>query len=371
MADTVRAAVQVAPRKIEVREFPRPKIGDDDALLRVEANGICGSDVEIYKGHMGAGTRGDFKPFVPGHEPLGVIEEIGERAAARWGVQPGDRVAVEIIAPCHSCRNCVTGAYQSCRNRKASHGVTGIDVEPSLWGGFAELMYLSPNTIVHKVDKTLPVEVAAMFNPLGAGVRWALHYGQVRLGDTVLILGSGQRGLAAVIACRAAGAGKIIVTGLESDAHKLALAKEFGADHTIVVDGENAQDTVETVRELTGGEGADMVLELTPMAVQPLHDALLAARHGGRIVLAGLKGHRDIPLKTDLIINRALTVVGAFGVDYRGMEEAIQLIESRRYPLERLHTHSFSLDQTALAIETLAGEVPGELPVHVTVHPNA
>ena len=91
MAETVRAAVQVAPRKIEVREFPRPKIGDDDALLRVEANGICGSDVEIYKGHMGAGTRGDFKPFVPGHEPLGVIEEIGERAAARWGVQPGDR----------------------------------------------------------------------------------------------------------------------------------------------------------------------------------------------------------------------------------------------------------------------------------------
>lgn len=371
MADTVRAAVQVAPRKIEVREFPRPKIGPDEGLLRVEANGICGSDVEIYKGHLGSMATSDPKPFVPGHEPMGIIEEVGERAAARWGVQPGDRVAVEIIAPCQACRKCITGDYQSCPNRKGGHGVTPAEVAPSLWGGFAELMYLSPNTIVHKIDRTLPVEVAAMFNPLGAGVRWALHYGGVRLGDTVLILGSGQRGLAAVIACRAAGAGKIIVTGLEADAHKLALAREFGAEHTIVVDGENAQDTVETVRELTGGELADVVLELTPMAVQPLHDALLAARHGGRIVLAGLKGHRDIPIKTDLIINRALTVVGAFGVDYRGMDEAIGIIESRRYPLEKLHTHSFTLDETALAIETLAGEVPGELPVHVTVHPNA
>ncbi len=371
MADTVRAAVQVAPRKIEIREFPRPKIGPDDGLLRVEANGICGSDVEIYKGHLGSMSKGDPKPFVPGHEPMGIIEEVGERAAARWGVKPGDRVAVEIIVPCHSCRKCLTGNYQSCPNRKGSHGVTPVDVEPSLWGGFAEHMYLSPNSILHPIDNTLPAEIAAMFNPLGAGVRWALHYGGVRLGDTVLILGSGQRGLAAVIACRAAGAGKIIVTGLEADAHKLALAREFGADHTIVVDGDGAQDTVETVRDLTGGEMADTVLELTPMAAGPITDALLAARHGGTVVLAGLKGGREIPLKTDLIINRALTVKGAFGVDNRANREAIGIIESRRYPLEKLHTHSFTLDETALAIETLGGEVPGEAPIHVSVHPNS
>ncbi|MEV5408192.1 zinc-binding dehydrogenase [Thermopolyspora sp. NPDC052614] len=371
MADTVRAAVQVAPRKIEIREFPRPKIGPDDGLLRVEANGICGSDVEIYKGHLGSASKGDPKPFVPGHEPMGIIEEVGERAAARWGVKPGDRVAVEIIVPCHSCRKCLTGQYQSCPNRTGSHGVTPVDVAPSLWGGFAEYMYLSPNSILHPIDKTLPAEIAAMFNPLGAGVRWALHYGGVRLGDTVLILGSGQRGLAAVIACRAAGAGKIIVTGLAADAHKLALAREFGADHTIVVDGDDAQDTVETVRELTDGEMADTVLELTPMAAGPITDALLAARHGGTVVLAGLKGGREIPLKTDVIINRALTVKGAFGVDNRANREAIGIIESRRYPLEKLHTHSFTLDETALAIETLGGEVPGEAPIHVSVHPNS
>ena len=113
MADTVRAAVQLGPRRIEIQEVPRPRIGPDHGLLRVEANGICGSDVETYKGHLGSATD----PFIPGHEPLGIIEEIGERAAQRWGVAPGDRVALEILVPCRSCQLCLIGRYQSCRSR--------------------------------------------------------------------------------------------------------------------------------------------------------------------------------------------------------------------------------------------------------------
>ena len=367
MGQTVRAAVQTGPRKIEIREFPRPKIGPDDGLLRVEVNGICGSDVEMYKGHLRMGKY----PVIPGHEPLGIIEEVGEKAAKRWGVAPGDRVALEVIVPCRFCRTCLTGRYQACPNRAAGHGVSPIDLEPALWGGFAEYLYLSPGTIVHKIDVSLPAEIAAMYNPLGAGVRWARHLGGVDFGDTVLVLGAGQRGIASVIAARAAGAGTIIVTGLETDRHKLALAREFGADHTIVVDGAAAENTVERVREITDGAMADVVLELTPMATEPITDALLAARHGGRVVLAGLKGGREISLRTDLVINRALTLVGAFGVDARGYAEAIALIESGRFPLEKMHTHSFGLDDTALAIETLAGEVPGEAAVHVSVHPNS
>ncbi|GAB2997928.1 alcohol dehydrogenase catalytic domain-containing protein [Amycolatopsis acidiphila] len=364
MADTVRAAVQTGPRSIEIREFPRPRIGPDDGLLRVEANGICGSDVETFRGHMGYRERG---PFIPGHEPLGVIEELGERAAERWGVRPGDRVALEVIVPCRSCQHCLTGRYQSCPNRKYGHGVTPIDVEPALWGGLAEYLYISPGSVLHRIDLAVPVEVAAMFNPLGAGVRWAAQLGGVRLGDTVLVLGSGQRGIASVIAARAAGAGTIIITGLESDRHKLDLAREFGADHTVFADSEN---TVERVQEITGGAMADVVLELTPMAAAPVTDALLSARHGGRVVLAGLKGGKEIPLRTDLIINRALQVFGAFGVDATANEQAIAIIESGRFPLEKLHTHTFGLDDTVKAIETLAGEIPGEQAVHVSVHPN-
>src|SRR5215467_2678297 len=366
MTDMVRAAVQTGPGQIELREFPRPQVGPDDGLLRVEANGICGSDVETYKGHLGNATD----PFIPGHEPLGIIEEIGERAAQRWGVGPGDRVALEVIVPCRSCQRCLTGQYQSCRNRTVGHGVTPVRVEPGLWGGLAEYLYLSPGAILHPVDRTLPAELAVMFNPIGAGVRWACHLGGVGLGDTVLVLGSGQRGIAAVVASKAAGAGTVIITGLEADAHKLAMAREFGADHTVVVDGESAEDVVKRVEEITGGEMADVVLELTPMAGGPVTDAMLAARRGGTVVLAGLKGNREIPLRTDLIINRALTVRGAFGVDSRGMADAIALLESRRFPLEKMHTHSFGLADTALAIQTLGGDVPGEKAIHVSVHPN-
>jgi threonine dehydrogenase-like Zn-dependent dehydrogenase len=367
MTDTVRAAVQVAPEQIELREFPRPRTGPDDGLLRVEANGICGSDVETYRGHLG----GPRPAFIPGHEPLGVVEEVGERAAERWGVQPGDRVAVEVIVPCRACRECLTGRYQFCPNRKYGHGVTGIGVEPALWGGLAEYMYLSPTSVLHKVDAALPAEVAALYNAMGAGVRWACHLGEVRIGETVLVLGAGQRGIAAVVAARSAGAGLIIITGLAADQHKLALARELGADHTIVVDGDAAENTVERVTQITGGEMADLALELTPMAAEPITDALLAVRRGGRVVLAGLKGNREIPVRTDLVINRALTVRGAFGVDARGMEDAIALLESRRYPLQKMHTHTFGLDDTALAIRTLGGEVPGEAAIGVCVQPGA
>jgi threonine dehydrogenase-like Zn-dependent dehydrogenase len=364
MAQMVRAAVKLGPRQIELRELPRPRTGPDDGLLRVEACGICGSDVESYKGELGGGRR---PPAIPGHEPLGIVEEVGERAAARWGVRPGDRVALEILIPCRSCDLCLTGRYMACRNRVGAYGgALPVDREPGLWGGYAEYLYLHPNAIVHRVRNDIPAELAVMFNPLGAGVRWICHLGDVQLGDTVLILGPGQRGLTAVIAARAAGAGTVIVTGLARDRGKLALAREFGADHTINVEEE---DTVARVAEITGGWGADLVLEVTPVATQPVVDALRAVRHGGRVVLAGIKGGRPVELATDMIINKAITVVGAYSVDAGAYGEAIRIIESGRFPLERMHTHTFGLEDTARAIETLAGEVPGEQAVHVSIHP--
>lgn len=361
MSETVRAAVQTGPRAIEIQQFARPAIGADDALLRVEAAGVCGSDVEQFQGHVPWISY----PLIPGHEPLGTIAEIGERAAERWGVQVGDRVAVEILVPCRVCQHCLTGRYLSCPNRRASHGYTPTNVAPALWGGLAEYMYLAPGSILHPVRADIPAEVAVMFNPLGAGVRWALHLGGIQFGDTVVVLGAGQRGLCAIIAARAAGAGTIIATGLAADEHKLVLAREFGADHTIVAD----EDVVERVRNLTGGALADVVLELTPMAAQPLADALEIVRHGGRVVLAGLKGGREVPLNTDRIVNKAITVVGAYGVDARGYTEAIRIIESGKFPLDKMHTHTFALEDTARAVETLAGEVADAGAIHVSVAP--
>jgi len=344
----VRGAVQTGPLAYEIREFQRPTIGPDDGLLRVEACGVCGFDVEQYRGHL---VRPGMFPLIPGHEPLGVIEEVGERAAERWGVAPGDRVAVEILRPCRACDYCLTGRYMSCPNRDGAYGMTPLSREPSLWGGFADYLYLHPWAILHKMQGDIPPEIAVMFNPLGAGVRWAAMLGEVGLGDTVLILGPGQRGLTSVIAARACGAGKIIVTGLSRDSHKLALAREFGADHTINVEEE---DVVARVTEITDGAMADVVLELTPIAEQPIRDAIECVRHSGRIVLAGLKGGKQIELVTDRLINKGVTIRGAFGVNAEAYIEAIRIIESGRFPLEKMSSGTFELADTEAAIQALA-----------------
>jgi len=363
MADMVRAAVLTGPRKLEVREFPRPKIGPDEGLLRMERCGICGSDVEQYRNESGR----ERPAAIPGHEPLGVIEEVGERAAQRWGVKPGDRVAVEIMVPCHTCDLCLMGRYMSCRNRTAGYGGnTPITREPALYGGYSQFLYLHPNAILHKIRSDIPADVAAMFNPLGAGVRWTVHLGGVGLGSTLLILGPGQRGLMAVIAAKAVGARTVIVTGLERDAHKLKLAREFGADYLINVDKE---DTQERVREITDGAGVDVALDVTPMATQPILDAFAAVKHGGTVVLAGLKGNNTVPFNSGTVINKAMTIVGAYSVDARGYTDAIRIIESGKFPLERLHTHTFGLDDAAKAVETLAGEYPEEEAFHVSIDP--
>jgi threonine dehydrogenase-like Zn-dependent dehydrogenase len=182
----------------------------------------------------------------------------------------------------------------------------------------------------------------------------------------VLVLGAGQRGLAAILASRYVGAGLIIATGLTRDAKKLELARDFGADVAINVEEE---DTVERVKELTGGDGVDVVLDLTPMAQQPIRDAINAVRWGGTIVLAGLKGHKEIPITTDMLINKAITVKGAFSVDANGYTDAIKLIESGKFPLEKMQTHKYGLDNVEHAIKLLAGEVPGEDGIHVAVMP--
>jgi threonine dehydrogenase-like Zn-dependent dehydrogenase len=330
----------------------------------VEACGICGSDAEQYTGVLPVRL-----PVVPGHEPLGVIERIGDRAAKRWGVDVGDRVAVEAIIRCGHCRACREGRYQLCRGNGGlfGHGYVPLSRPPGLWGGYAEYMYLDPRSIVHRVRKDVPASIAVMFNPLGAGFRWAVEIPRTGPGDTVLILGPGQRGLASVIAARAAGADTVIVTGLGRDAKKLALAKELGADHVIDVERE---DVRARVRELTDGRGADVVVEVTANAPEPVAEALHYVATGGRIVLAGVKGFKSVPdFVSDLVVVKEITIQGAFAVTSHGYEAAIRLIESGRVPLARMHTHDFRLEDAELAIRTLAGEAEGEPSVHSCLVP--
>jgi threonine dehydrogenase-like Zn-dependent dehydrogenase len=206
-----------------------------------------------------------------------------------------------------------------------------------------------------------------MFNPLGAGFCWAVEMPQTQPGDTVVILGPGQRGLASVVAAREVGAGTIIVTGLEADADKLALARVLGADHTIDVDNE---DAVRRVKEITGGRGADVVVDVSAYATQPVVDALSMVRTGGRVVLAGVKGFKPVEgLVSDLIVMKEIRIMGAIGVTSTGYRSAIRLLESGRSDLARMHTHDFDLADAELAIRTLAREIPDDESIHSCLIP--
>ncbi len=353
--------VMTAKRELTPMDIDIPDIDEDSALLKLEACGICGSDYEQFEDMLRTPL-----PVIPGHEPLGTIARIGDRAAARWGVDVGDRVAVETMLSCRHCEPCLGGTYHLCDHRKI-YSYVPLTEWPGLWGGYAQYMFVHKNSVVHKVDPALPANLAVMFNPLGAGFRWAVEMPQTRYGDTVVILGPGQRGLASVIACREAGAGTIIVTGLAADADKLALARAYGADHTIDVESE---DAVRRVKELTGGRGADIVVDVSAYATQPVVDAMRMVKTGGKVVLAGVKGFKTVDnFVSDYIVTKEVQVLGAMGVTSSGYKSAIRLIESGKVDLAQMHTHDFDLADAELAIKTLAREIPDDESIHSCLIP--
>src|SRR5919198_1828141 len=221
MTDVVLAAVQVAPETTELREFPLPEVASDAALLKVEAAGVCGSDVGGYK-------RFGSAPRILGHENVGFIARAGDAFARRWGVQEGDRVAIEEYLPCGHCELCLRGEFRHCAatdvfsNPTAlRYGNAPITVPPALWGGYSQYLYMPPATVLHRLPEHVPAEQAAMALPLGNGVQWAVVEGAAGTGRSMVVMGPGQQGLGAVMAAKAAGAELVILTGLAADARRL------------------------------------------------------------------------------------------------------------------------------------------------------
>jgi threonine dehydrogenase-like Zn-dependent dehydrogenase len=364
------ALVQTGDRRLDMRELDVPAIAADEALLRVQACGLCGSDVDQYRGGTAASGLVSY-PMIPGHEPVGVIEHIGAEAAARWGVREGDRVAVEPHLSCGACPQCLGGRYHLCR-RVRPDGIPGYGFMPlehgcGLSGGYATHMHLLPRTIVHRLPASMPLKLATMYQAIAGGVRWAVTLPQTMMGDTVLIFGCGQRGLGAVIACREAGVGRIIITGLARDQHKLELARALGAHDTIVSDKD---DTLARVMALTRGQGVDVAVDLAPGARATVAEAIDAVRPGGTVVLAGLKGRTQIPtIDTDKVIFKEITLRGAFSQGWQSYEQALRILDEDRYGLARMRTHDFALQDADLALRVLSGEVPGEDGICLALHP--
>lgn len=361
-----KAAVLVADRRMEMRELPVPDSpGPGGILLRVEGCGMCGSDIEQYEGAVArAGTHGF--PVIPGHEPIGRIAAIDPDAARVRGLKVGDRVAVHGVAPCGVCRGCMAGSR--CLDA-FYYGFRSLDQGSGLWGGFSEWMEITARTKLYPIAEDLPIEDALLYNPLAAGYDWVIRLGQLKVGQSVLILGGGQRGLASVLAAKEAGAAAIIVTGLKCDAFKLDIARRFGATATLFADED---DVVPAVRDLTGGQGVDLVVDTTPLAFQPILDAIAAVRSGGTIVLGGIKGYKPMPeFPVDTFLHKQIHMIGALASTHWSTEQAIRLIEGRRFPLALMHSHRLGLEQVEHAIHLLAGEVPGEGALHISIIPAA
>lgn len=361
-----QALVLAEPRRLELRSLPVPEVADDDAVVRVDACGLCGTDHEQYSGALPMGFA-----FVPGHETVGTIEAIGRDASRRWGVGAGDRVAVEVFQSCRDCPACRAGEYRRCSRHglRDMYGAIPVERAPGLWGGYARHQYLSADTMLHRVPDGIDAATATVFNPLGAGIRWAVTVPGTRPGDVVAVLGPGIRGLCAAAAAKDAGAGFVMVTGVgPRDTPRLALGPTFGADVTCDV---SLDDPVTVLRDATGGL-ADVVVDVTAKAPEALAQAVALARPGGTVVVAGTRGTAATPgLDPDHIVYKELRVVGALGVDAPAYAAALDMLAACRYPFDALPRRVVALDGADALLRSMAGESEQAPPVHGVVAPGA
>jgi threonine dehydrogenase-like Zn-dependent dehydrogenase len=349
--------VQTGSRAFEMWDLKRPAVGDTEALIRVEACAICGSDIGMYQANQAS------YPLIRGHEPVGTIEEIGTDFAARTHLKTGDRVAIDPFIRCGSCEYCLAGLSELCRTTPPDRNFNAyaqipLKDEPGLWGGFATHLFATSKTSLYPIPSHVSPNLAALFNALGNGVKWGVDTAGTGIGSKVAILGSGQRGLACAVAALEAGAEFVAVTGLSQDAHKLELARQFGVDLAINVEKEDLREAILGAT----GLGVDSVIDTTPGSPQSIADAITIVRPAGRIVVGGLKHGLVDGVPIDDMVLKNVSLHGVVGTGPDQYRRAISIIANSKLPLDRLLTHAFPLDRVDHAIQILAGEVPDDRP---------
>lgn len=339
-----RAIVMNGDETWEERDFPVPDPQPGGAILRVEATGLCHSDLDHFRGHIHTSWGGAF-PSIAGHEIVGRIEKIDPAAATSWGVEEGDRVAVRELV--------VTPAGY----RIYGHDFS-VDEGSGLYGGFAEHLELLPGSSVYRLREDRPADELTFFEPLSCAVTWVAP---VREGDVVVVQGPGHMGMATIIAARAAGAASVLITGTAADRFRLDRALGVGADHAIDVD---AEDPAKRVEELTDGRGADVVIDAASGSPSTVNLAMDLVRKGGHVVIAGMK---DRPLEgfhSDWIPTRRITLHPGAGLD---TEAAVALINAGRVPTAELLGDSFPLESFEAAFALLSRSTPGRDSIRVAL----
>jgi len=273
---TMRAVRCVAPEDYRLEEQPVPTPGPGEVLIKLDACGICASDVKCFIGaplFWGDAHRPAYvqAPVTPGHELIGTVVALGEGAGELYGLQLGDRAISEQIVPCNACRYCRTGRYHLC----LVHDIYGFHTYTQ--GGMADYMLFPARALNYKVPADLPIEQAALIEPLACSMH-AVERAQIGFGDVAVIAGAGTLGLGMIACARLKNPGTLIAVDRYDS--RLEIARRLGADVTLNPDRE---DVVARVREMTDGYGCDVYIEATghPDAV---NQGLYMIRKGGNFV---------------------------------------------------------------------------------------
>jgi L-iditol 2-dehydrogenase len=324
----MKAAVLTAPYQINIQEVEKPRVSSKDILIKVRCVGVCGSDVHAY-----TGTHPFRKPpVVLGHEMAGEVIQAGKDVTL---FKKGDRVSVEPQTYCHRCSSCYRGQYNICKGKK----LMGTTSWP---GAFAEYVAV-PEDKVYALPDGVSYEEGALVEPLTVAIH-AAAMARIRIGDSVLVMGSGTIGLATMVVLRQAGATRIIATDVVD--FNLTKAREFGAWATVNVRRESLE---EKVCQLTNGEGVDaaVIAVHVPSLIDQSFDIV---RKGGRVVVVAIFDE-EATINPFKVVFSEVEVVGSWTYDGRDFQAAIDLMGQRKIEIGPFITHRWPIERVKEALD--------------------
>jgi 2-desacetyl-2-hydroxyethyl bacteriochlorophyllide A dehydrogenase len=340
----MRAIVIEGPGLVRLAEMATPAPGPGEVLIRSRAVGICGSDVELYRGTRPVGFYR--YPLVPGHEWSGEVAAIGKQVRK---LSVGDRVVVEGIVSCGACWNCRIGLTNLCESGYDEIGFT----RP---GGMAEYVVV-PARQIHVLPRDASFQEAAFLEPT-AVVAQAFLRSSPRVGETVVVIGDGTIGLLAVQILRLFTPAALILVGSHDE--RLEVGQRLGATYTI---NSKRGDAEQFLRDLTQGRGADLVFEGGGRAAG-VELSMRLARRGGTVILEGIAGAgAHLSLESDTFVLKHLAVQGIFGASSAAWTYTVQLFSTGLLQLTPLITHCLALPDYEAALNTVMARREGALKV--------
>jgi L-iditol 2-dehydrogenase len=318
-----------APRKVAVRDVPIPKLAPGDVLVRMEASGICGTDLEKIDGQLGPGG-------ILGHEVSGTIEKVADDVK---NYKPSDRVVIHHHVPCYHCPECSRGNFTLCNDFKKSN------IDPC---GFSEYFRVPQYNVVRGAVVPLPSELSfdegAMVEPTACCIR-AIRRANIQEADNILVVGLGPTGLTQIQLLREATTGKII--GSDIIEARLKLGKKLGADETVNALTEDVPSHVRTIAK----DGVDLAIVSTGNE-KALNQAFGSVRKGGRILLFGAPSKRaSYQLNVSELFSRQITLLSSYSCLEAEIEEAITLVADKRLDAKSLISDWFNLRDSEKAME--------------------